>query len=151
MHNKKIEMIVLILLLSLFVIPSSLGIYKSGGNTPSAFAPANWNVSISSNSSSTMQLTENSGTSSYNLTVTSASEVDTDYKIIVSNLPSGVQVKLDNGNFEPYSSTVTFNNAGTILYGGQPQTHTLTFRANTGATLVNNQQVSVNVEFKQAA
>lgn len=151
MNNKKVGIIVLIFLLLVIAIPSSLGIFKNSANIPSSVTTARWNVSVSSNSSSSMQLIPNSGTSSYNITVTSDSEVDTDYSIIVSNIPSGVQVELDSGGFEPYSSTVTFPNVGTILYGAQPNsvTHTLTFKANTGATIVSNQSVSVNVEFKQ--
>ena len=149
MHNKKIQLILFICLFVLFGVPSSLGILKRHANSPTSLSTAAWSVDVSTNSSNVMQLFPNSGTASYNLTVESDSGVNTIYSIIVSNLPSGVQVKLDNGNFEPYSSTVTFSNVGTILYGGNPVTHTLTFKANTGATIVSNQQVGVNVEFKQ--
>lgn len=151
MHSIKIEMILLVWLLVFFCIPSSFGIIKSSASLPSTFNASDWDVSVSSSSSSTMQLTANSSTATYNIVVTSTSEVDTNYSIIVRNLPSGVQVKLDNGNFEPYSSTVTFPNVGTILYGANPNTatHTLTFRANNGATIVSNQQISVDVEFVQ--
>ena len=152
MRNLKKVMIALVVLLLFLGIHSSLGIFKSTSNVPSAFPVASWDVDVSTNSSSSMQLLANTtDTSSYTITVTSDSEVDTNYSIIVSNIPSGVQVKLDDGSFQPYSSTVTFLNVGTILYGAQPNTatHTLTFRANTGATPVSNQQVSVDVEFKQ--
>ncbi len=152
MHNIKFEMILLVGLLLFIRIPFTFGIIKSSSYIPSSVNTADWNVSVSSNSSNTMQLTaNNSGTASYQVVVTSSSEVDTNYSIIVRNLPSGVQVKLDNGDFEPYSSTVTFSNIGTILYGANPNTatHTLTFKANNGATIVSNQQVSVDVEFEQ--
>lgn len=152
MNNKKIIIIALIILLLVIVIPSSLGIFKNSADVTSTITTSSWNVSVNSNSSSSMQLIPNSGTASYNIVVTSSSEVDTDYSIIVSNIPSGVQVKLDENDYEPYSSTVTFSNVGTILYGAQNnyETHVLTFKANAGATLVNNQQVSVDVEFKQS-
>lgn len=153
MHNIKNGVITLIVLSFLFSVRSSFGILKRSANTASEFPIASWDVDVSTNSNNSMQLIANTtSTSSYTITVTSDSEVDTSYSIIVSNIPSGVQVKLDDGSFEPYSSTITFSNVGTILYGAQPNTatHTLTFRANTGATPVNSQSVSVNVEFKQA-
>ncbi len=151
-RKTKKNIIILIFLLSVIVIPSSLGIFKNSASITSPITASSWNVSVNSSSNSSMQLVPNSGTASYDIVVTSSSEVDTDYSIIVSNIPSGVQVKLDNNEYEPYSSTVTFSNVGTILYGDQYnyKTHILTFKANTGATLVNNQQVSVDVEFKQS-
>ena len=153
MNNKKLNILLLaVFLVFVYSMPSSLGIFKRAANTQSTLEASRWNVSVTSDSSSSMQLVTNLGTASYNVVVTSNSEVDTDYSIIVSNIPNGVQVKLDNGNFEPYSSTVTFSNVGTILYGAQSNsvTHVLTFKANSGATLVNNQSVSIDVEFKQA-
>ena len=151
MKDKKVKIILFVFLLLVIIVPSSWAILKRNATTSSPISAASWNVSVSSNSSSSMQLIPDSGTASYNITVTSNSEVDTDYSIIVSNIPSGVQVKLDSGSFQPYSSTVTFSNVGTILYGAQSTsaTHTLTFKANAGAAFVNNQSVSVDVEFKQ--
>ena len=152
MQSNKKEIILVLFLSLLLIIPSSLGIFKRSANVPTVFPVANWDVNMTTNSASSMQLLANTtSTSSYTITVTSDSEVDTKYSIIVSNIPSGVQVELDGGGFEPYSSTVTFPNVGTILYGANPNTatHTLTFRANTGATPVSNQAVNVDVEFKQ--
>ena len=140
MQDKKIKIVIFVFLLLILGIHTSLALFKRSANVSTPLTAASWNVSVSSNSSSIMQLIPDSGSISYNITVTSSSEVDTDYSIIVSNIPSGVQVKLDAGNFEPYSSTVTFPNVGTILYGAQPNSvaHTLTFRANAGAAFVNN-------------
>ncbi|MBR7041873.1 MAG: hypothetical protein IKI04_00045 [Bacilli bacterium] len=148
--NNKILIIIIFVLLALY-IPFSLGLLKNRANLPSPVSFARWDVSADFDLNGSMHLVPNSGTSSYSIVVSSDSEVDTDYSIIVSNIPSGVQVKLDNDEFQPYSSTVTFSNAGTILYGAgvNSATHTISFRANTGAPFVNNQSVGVNVEFKQ--
>lgn len=154
MHNKTVEMIILVYLLSVFSVPSSLGLYKRSTSSSNTIEPAAWSVSLNQTGvSGNMQLTAGDTTgSSYTLRVVSNSEVDTVYDIIVSNIPSGVQVKLDNGTYQqPQSNTVTFTSAGTILYGAQSNenTHTLTFKADSGATLVNNQTVTINVDFKQ--
>ena len=151
MHSKTIEMVILVYLLSVFCIPSSLGIYKNSSSSTKTIDAADWNVSLNqSGVSGTVQITEgdaNGGT--YTLNVISNSEVDVTYDIIISNIPSCVQVKLGNWSFQTQSSTVTFSNAGIINYGDGPNTHTLTFKANNGATIVNNQQVNIDVDFKQ--
>ena len=151
MHNKTIEMVILVYLLSVFCIPSSFGLYKRSSTSTNAFDAANWSVSLNQTGISGNVLVTEGDTngSTYTLNVVSNSEVDVTYDIIISNIPSGVQVKLGNGSFAPQSSTVTFSNAGTISYGDGPNTHTLTFKANNGATIVNNQQVNIDVDFKQ--
>ena len=153
MHNKNIELVILVYLLATFCIPSTLGIYKRNASSSSIVDTSAWDVDIDqtglSGSVSVIEGDANGGT--YTLKVVSDSEVDVVYDIIVRNIPSGVQVKLGNGSFQPASSTVTFSNAGTILYGSQPMenTHVLTFKANNGATIVNNQTVTIDVDFKQ--
>ena len=151
MHSKTIEMVILVYLLSVFCIPSSLGIYKNSSSSTKTIDAADWNVSLNqSGVSGTVQITEGDAIGgTYTLNVASSSEVDVTYDIIISNIPNGVQVKLGNGLFQPQSSTVTFSNAGTISYGAGSNTHTLTFKANNGATIVNNQQVNIDVDFKQ--
>jgi len=154
MHSKTIEMVIFIYMLSVFCIPSSLGIYKKSANPNGTVTVAKWDVSLNQTGiSGNVEVTEGDATgSTYTLKVVSESEVDVTYDIIVRNIPSGVQVKLGNGSFQPQSSTVTFSNVGIIPYASSPTevTHTLTFKANSGATLVNNQQVTVDVDFKQA-
>ena len=154
MHNNKI-LIIIFALFCVFSIPYSLGLLKSNGNSLAALNTALWSVSVNSNSNSTINLMPNAGTAQFTIVVTSNSEVDTEYSIIVSNIPSGVDVKLDNGNFESPASnsdTVTFSNVGTIIYGdsNNEKTHVLTFRANADAVIVSNQTVNIDVEFKQS-
>ena len=53
----------------------------------------------------------------YTVNITSTSEVDIIYSIIVDNVPSGVTVSLDNGNFTlPTNNKVIFANVSTINY-----------------------------------
>ena len=93
-------------------------------------------------------------TDSYTLTVQSNSQVDVLYKIIISNLPSGVEVDIDNtGYLTPTASgTLTIENANTVInYGDstKTKTHILTFRATNEAQLVTNQKIDIDVEFRQ--
>ena len=152
MHSKRFEMIVLVYLLLVFSVPSSLGIYKNSSTSTNTIKAADWNVSLDQNGvNDSLEVITGGQNAAYTLNVVSDSEVDTVYSIIVKNIPSGVQVKLDNGTFQPESSTVTFSNLGPIYYTGQEETrtHTLYFKANNGAATVNNQTVTIDVDFKQ--
>lgn len=151
MHSKNTELIILVYLLATFCIPSSLGIYKNTINSTKSLSTAVWDVDITPDNNSSLRVIPDSTNATYTLEVSNDSEVDVEYKIIISNLPNGVQVKLDDEqNFRnPTNNVITIDNAGTIAYGGQPVIHTLTFRATTAATIVNNQTVNINVEFKQ--
>jgi len=153
MHNKTFEIILFLYLLLSLGIPSSLGVFHMNEETSGIAGIAEWNVSITPDNNNSIQLRPNGTPGSYTLTVESSSEVDTSYSIVVSNIPSGVQVKINTENdFRiPTNNKVTFSNVGTILYNASPKTvtHTLTFKAVNGATLVNNQTVDVDVIFEQ--
>ena len=152
MHSKVFEIVIFIYLVSVFCIPSSLGIYKRSTTTVETLNLADWSVDLDQTGvTGSVQIIEgdtNGGT--YTLNVVSDSEVDVIYDIIVSNIPTGVQVKLDTGAYAPENSSVTFSNAGIILYSGsRTNTHTLTFRGVSGASFVNNQEVTINVVAEQ--
>ena len=152
MHSKNTELIILVYLLAAFCIPSTLGMYKNVAGSTKSLNTAEWDVSITPDVNSSLQVIPDSTNATYTLIVSNDSEVDVVYDIVISNLPSGVEVKLDSEqNFRQQLSgnTIRISNAGSILYNGSPVTHTLTFRAVTGATVVSNQSVTINVEFKQ--
>ena len=157
MRNKKIELLIIACLITVICIPSSFGTYRSISNASSSFSTSVWDVSLNQTGISgdvTVIPGGNNGT--YTLNVVSESEVDVIYTITVSNIPSGVLVSLNNYNngafVTPTSGTVTFTDAGTINYTGQRQTaiRTLTFKANSGTSPVNNQSLTVSVNFRQA-
>ena len=155
MHNKTFEIVILLYLLLSFSVPSSLGIYKRSTESTDLITTATWSVAldqtgISSNVTATVG---DANGSNYTLRLVNDSEVDVTYSITISNIPSGVDVKINGGSFiTPTNGTVTINNAGTINYTGSTEevTRTLTFKANNGAATVNNQQVTIDVDFKQA-
>ncbi len=152
MHSKNVEIIMLLYLLSVFCIPSSLGIYKQSATTSQNLSTASWQVALNQTGISGTVTAEAGGNNgSYLLKVVSNSEVDVIYSVTVSNIPSGVTVKLDDNGFKPYSSSVTFTDVGTINYSDQnhEKTHTLYFKASSGTNLMNNQTVNIDVDFKQ--
>ena len=156
MRNKKIELIIVICLLFVLCIPSSFGIYKSISGNNNLVDSAVWSVGLNQTGiNGNVLAMEGSTNGTYILKIISESEVDVAYSITVSGLPSGVDVSLDNynnGAFQtPISGSTTFSNAGVINYTGQSEevTRTLTFKANTGATIVSNQTVNISVEFVQ--
>lgn len=158
MHSKNSELIILVYFLIAFSIPSTLGIYKKSNNVSGVVTAARWDVGLNQTGiNGSVSVTEGDANgSTYLLKVVSDSEVDVNYSITISNIPNGVVVSLNNynnGAFQnPTNGTVTFTNAGTIIYTGSSEevTRTLTFKANSGATTVNAQTVTIDVDFKQA-
>ena len=157
MRNKKIELLIIACLITVICIPSSFGTYRSISNASSSFSTSVWDVDLNQTGvSGDVTVMPGGSNGTYTLNVVSESEVDVIYTITVSNIPSGVLVSLNNynnGAFEtPTSGTVTFTDAGTINYTGQRQTatRTLTFKANSGTSPVNNQSLTVSVNFRQA-
>ena len=149
----KILLLMIVLLLASYTI-KTFAIFRKFGSGTGSFNAATWNVTRSqSQSGDSIDISPGSTTDDYILTVQSSSEVDVVYSIIISNLPSGVEVDLDNsGNYRtPSSGTITINQAGTINYNDsvKTKTHTLTFRATSGASTVSNQSINIDVQFKQ--
>lgn len=155
MHNKQFQIVVMLYLLLVFCIPSSLGIYKKTTVTSGSLTAAKWDVSLNQNviSGNVTATIGNANGASYTLKLVNGSEVDVNYSITISNIPNGVDVMINGGSYlTPQNGTVTISNAGTINYSSSPVevTRTLTFRANSGASTINNQPVTIDVDFKQA-
>ena len=145
---------IVIAIMALLTITSTYSIYYGIAHTNGALSLATWNVTLNQvgvNNTLTVIPVTNSDT--YDLNITSTSQVDIIYTIVVSNLPTGVQVALDSDPAESQDNqhTVTFTDAGTILYSDQnkTKTHTLTFSAVANTTPVNAQSVSIDVIARQ--
>ena len=150
-----INIVILIVLVMFFVTSFSYAIYVGNGHLNGDIVSADWNVSLNQTGiNNYLSVVANGGTATYNLNIVSNSSVDVVYSIVLSNLPTGVSVKLDNAqNFTEQSSSheIIFSNAGSINYTGNQitKTHTLTFKADIGASIVENQQISVDVIARQ--
>ena len=138
----------LVLLTSLFVI-NTYSKYTGSITKTGDTSVAKWDVS-SNIPDATLNLVP-SGEDSYSLTITNNSEVSAKYSIVVSNIPSGTLVSLDNGAYKAYSSTVSFNNIGTIKTNAATKTksHTINFKTIPEASAVSNRNIKIQVNFEQ--
>lgn len=153
--NKKHTIIVglSIGIMGLLLIPFSNAIFNSSANSSKTLTTAAWSVSLNQTEiSNDISIISGVDTQDFTLKVRSNSEVDAKYSIVIGNIPSGVEISLDGGTYAtPSNGTITFANAGTILYSSnnKENTHTLTFRSNTGTTPVTNRELTVDVIVEQ--
>ena len=155
---KRYYKLVVILFASIFLlISASYAIYKYGVNGISSVGLAEWSVSLDQNGiDNNLTVVPGIADATYTLKVKNSSQVDVKYDVVVSNLPAGIGVSIDNDNNENFvyesDGTVTITNVGTILYnaGDETNVHTLYFRGGEDADeFVNSQPVTVNVIVKQ--
>lgn len=127
--------------------------YRKGKTGSGSLDAATWSITRTQPGGDIDLVADDTTTDTYTLTVTSASEVDVIYKIIIDNVPTGVSVKLDDGAYQtpPANSNTITINAGTINYNDsvKTKTHTLTFKASANAQLVTDEDVDIDVEFRQ--
>ena len=152
LKNKKIIMIVAFLLI---VIPFSYALLRSINNANGNLVAATWNVTVNESGNNYMSIAASPMDieASYTIDVTSQSQVDMIYSIVIDGLPSGVCVSIDNGEFvQETNNKVTFSNVGTIAYSDTNKTksHTLTFKATSSSNVVNEKEVDINVIARQA-
>lgn len=143
-----------ILLLVVVIVPSSIALLRRSVSGTGSLRSAKWNVDLIEDNDNSLEVIRGElSNDTYTFTVTNDSEVDVVYKIILSNVPSNVQVKLDEGGFQdPTNGTITIDPAGTLLYSaqGSEQTHTLTFKALSGAAVTNTaEQIQLDVVMSQ--
>ena len=122
-----ISTLMLLVFVVILLIPKSISRYHNSkygnGQTPVAL----WNVSTTS-SDSTINLVAGS-TTTYTFTVKNYSDVAVVYSIEINNLPIGIQVRLDLGDYLSVSNNkIVISPAGELEFSGTTQrTHTLTF------------------------
>lgn len=152
---KIVKLIVLFFIIFFgFCTLHTFALYRNSKGSSGSMVTATWNVTRSqSQSSDSLEVYAGGETDSYTLTVQSNSEVDVKYKIIIDNLPSGVEVDIDNtGYLTPTAGVLTIENNNTFInYNDavKTKTHVLTFKAAAGSTLVDNQEIDIDVEFRQ--
>lgn len=146
---------IVFIFLYLFLLTSLLAFktyskYTGTINKTGNVTVAKWDVSANIPTSN-INLIAGNNTENYLVTVTSDSEVATDYNIIVSNLPNYIQVALDDDNFiDVTGGQVVFNNAGSFNANAvnTSNTHTLKIKALIDAAAI-NRNISVDVTFIQ--
>lgn len=147
-------LLLIVIALAIFGISSTYAVFKDVKHGTGTVTGATWSVTRNQSGSSTvLNVIPDSVNDSYTLTVESNSEVDVTYTVVINNLPPGIEVKLDNNSFtsQVTAGTITFPNVGTITYNDNDRirTHTLTFKALDNTSPVSNQQINIDVRFKQ--
>ena len=139
---------------SIITLSKYVGIINKSGT----MAIAKWDVSLdtSANASSTLNMTiGNANTNaSYILKITSLSETKANYSIVLSDLPKGVEVKLDNGNYkQQVNNKIIFDDVGYINANAdtndKTKTHTLTFGVSIGSDTISESEINIDVIFNQ--
>ena len=123
-------------------------------NNSEEIAIAKWEVSLDeSESSDTLNIVNGNATQNYIVKLTSNSDVGAYYSIILTNVPNNVRVSLDGGTATaPTSNSIAFEDVGLINVTDTQKTkqHTLTFSASVGSGSINNNQIGIDVIFRQA-
>ena len=105
MNKKNILIVLLLLLLSTTIIYETYSIYRKENNGGASLRASIWNVELNQEGESgNIDLVSGTNNQDYILKIESTSEVDVSYKIEVSNVPTGVEISLDGGNFKPSNS-----------------------------------------------
>ena len=156
---KKKPVICLILFLILISNTFILSKYSSGINAVSPEKKvAKFDVSINTTDNASDTLTMLSGTTeaTYIVKVVSRSDISANYSIVLSNVPNGLQVSLDNGTYQtPVNSTITFagvNCTGCSFTANDSiteHTHTLKFYDLLNSNNTGNKSVNIDVMFSQ--
>ena len=155
MKKKKmiLDLLSMVFVMTLFLGSSTYAIYRGFISIGGTLASSEWHVYLNQqNVEDHLSIVQGGATDTYTLRIVSESEVDVVYSIIISNLPAGVSVSLDNDTPIPQSNNqVIISNAGTILYQNSEHTkiHHLTFVAAADATLATSQQVNIDVVARQ--
>ena len=116
---------------------------------------AKWDVTLdTSSAANSIDLVSGNTTNTqdYILTVSSDSEVAVECSITVSNLPSGLSMKIDNGvEHQESGGTITVNNFCTFTANDSNtnKSFILTFIAPINSNVVSNRTININVSCKQ--
>ena len=145
--------ILLIALVGFSLVPT-LSKYSYAMNKNTGATVAKWEVYLdtSDNTSDEISLVSGNGSQTYILELTSTSETIATYSIVLSNLPDGLKVKLDDGTYKtPIDSEISWIDVGYINANATERTiiHRLTFEVPLDSDMVGLNEINVDVTFVQ--
>lgn len=134
--------LVFALLVMVLSSATTYGYYASQATGSDRAQVAKFAVTITAPDTTATITNDGSDEAAYTVTfVNNASEVTVKHYIEVTNIPSGVKVKLGTGAYQtPMNNKVTFQ-CNTLASGQQK--YTLTFKADDGAKTVSNSQITI--------
>ena len=147
--------ICLIFLLAIISNSYFLARYNSSIQGTDNVSVACWNVNadISNNENDSLSLVSDNTAAEYKIKITSESEVSTKYSIILSNVPNGLEVKLDDD--EDYiivtDNGITFDNVGSFKVNDEEteHIHTLTFNDPLKSNNIGDYNINIDVIIEQ--
>lgn len=151
-------LICLLLILLIFILISNSYFhakYKSSMNSLNSVNIAKWNVStdVADNPNNNLSIISENNEPSYVLEVNSTSEVASSYYIVLSDVPTGLEVKLDNKPTyqRPINNTIIISDVGSFTASDPITTkrHTLTFNDPLTTSNTGNNVIKIDVIFEQ--
>ena len=141
----------------LYYSSTSLARYASQVTKTGSVGVAKWDVTLNGESSETLEtitIGDDDTYQEFNLTVTSASEVGITYSAVLTNVPEGLYIIVDDDEYNPYNpqnGTITINNLGSFdaSENGQSRTHKLKFIVPIGSDAFSNREIDIDVVFSQ--
>ncbi len=143
-----------LLLISYFTM-TTFAKYTSLLNVDGKISVAKWDVSIAGQDNiklPTMYIGDSNTYQSYELSVTSKSETATNYSAIISNVPDGVQIQVDDNDlYSESNNVITIENLGSFNATDINNTHKhkFTILVPFGTNPFSDQQLDIDVIFTQ--
>lgn len=139
---------------SMITFSKYIGVINDYGTSP----VAKWEVytDTSDNESDVLNIIigDDKTNPSYVLKITSLSDTKVMYSILLSDLPNGLEVKLDDGDYQSsINNKIEFNDVGYINANDESyeKIHTLTFNVPIDFDEIDNSEINIDVVFDQIA
>lgn len=138
--------------LTLYFSMITLSKYVKVSNGSGTKPIAKWQVSVDTqdNPSDIIDLISDNTPQNYILKVISESHVGVNYTVTLSNVPSELEVSIDNGTYQtPTNNQIQFTGTMNATSQQAYNTHTISFRAPIGSTIAATTTININVDFEQ--
>ena len=126
--------------------------YASADSKDAEASIAKWEVSLDTENSNNTFNTISGDTVQYILKIISESEIASCYTVVLSDLPSEIQVSIDGGIFQtPTNNMITYTNLGEFDLDDEEteHTHTLAFLIPLDSNIIDINEINIDVQVSQ--
>lgn len=151
-NKYKSFLVLYFLCFSLFFTAETFSKFLSIINVSGSLEVAVWDVALANPDAEDVSLIAGNTTQDFLLTVTSTSEIASNYSIVITNVPAGVSVKIDNGSeFTPENNVIIIPNVGSFEANdaNSQHQHTITVIASIDTGVLDKEQLSLYLTFTQ--
>lgn len=148
----KVFLTIYFVLFTSFLSVDTLAKYAGNSSGTGTISIAKWDVSLVGDDNNSINIIKGNTTQEYKLKVISKSDVGITYSIIFTNVPIGLQVKIDDNVYvSALNNEIKINNVGIIDANATNKTkeHTLTFNALLETSDSTNKEIDMDVIFTQ--